>query len=352
MSAPAGFGRLGRWFGILALTAAMAGGCVDTLLVPPGPDDDPEANFDQLWKEVDRHYAFFDESGVDWNALYDEYRPQVSATTSDRELFGVMSEMLDRLGDRHSSLTAPFGQYFYVQQHDDYPANFDWPLAKAQIVPPVRVSSNSHIVYGRLNDDVGYIYLPVFDERWAGDMDRVLDDLSGVKALVLDVRSNVGGSTNALPAIIGRFVDERRVYARHQYRDGPAHADFSRMFESVIEPRGARFSGPVAVLTNRKCFSTTEDFVLAVNALPTMFTVGDTTGGALGNPINRELPNGWVFTVSRWKTFVPDGTRVFEGVGIAPDYLTQLDQVDVDRGLDTIISRAVELLEARLKGGE
>lgn len=351
MSAGAKPRRPAAWLMFVAFGVGVSTGCVDTLLVPAGPANDPPANFDQLWKEVDRHYSFFEEKGIDWDALYQEYRPRVTENATDRELFSVMSELLEHLHDGHANLWTPVGTYSYTGWYDRYPDNFDWTLAKAQIVPPIRVSKSGQIVYGHLTEDIGYLYLPAFEPHWAGDMDAVLDDLSDVHALVVDVRNNGGGSTDALPSVIGRFVDEPRIYERYQYRDGPAHDDFSRMFDAVAEPRGTRFQGPVAVLTNRRCFSTTEDFLLAARMLPNLFTVGDTTGGGQGNPLYRELPNGWVFRISRWRVFLPDGTPLRDGQGLAPDYPVQMTQADRDGGVDTIIARAVELLQERLAGG-
>ncbi len=350
MTAAARARRAGAWTTVVVAVVGLSAGCVDEVLVPAGPRDDPVVDFDQLWTEADRHYAFFEEKGIDWDGVYQEFRPQVTDNMTDRDLFRVLSDVLDRLEDGHGALWTPVGHYSYWELHNDHPENFVWTVAKAQLVPPIRVSQSGQIIYGHLTADIGYIYVPAFEPYWAGDMDAVLDDLSDVKALVVDVRNNGGGSTNALPAIIGRFVDERRVYQRHQFRDGPAHDQFSHMFESVVEPRGERFKRPVAVLTNRNCYSTTEDFILATRVLPSVFTVGDTTGGAQGNPISRELPNGWVFRISRWRAFFPDGSPLPEGVGLPPDYPVQMTQDDIDRGVDTIIARAMELLQERLAG--
>lgn len=346
MSAAVGVPRLGTWLMVLGLTATT--GCIDAVLVPGDPPDDPPANFEQLWTEVDRYYSFFDQKGIDWDALYQQYRPRVTASTSDSDLFQIMAELLDHLQDGHVNLWAPFGHYQYTGWYDRYPENYDQVLARAQLTGTGR---SGPLEYGRLTPEIGYVYIPSFDPSRTGDMDRALDALSGVEALVLDVRDNGGGSTDALPEIIGPFADKRRVYARHQYRDGPHHSDFSRLFDDVVGPRGPHFAGPVAVLTNRRCFSTTEDFLLGVRVIPTMFTVGDTTGGGQGNPILRELPNGWVFRVSRWRMFLPDGTPLRDGEGLPPDYPVQLSQQDADRGVDTIIARAIALLQERLTGG-
>lgn len=99
----------------------------------------------------------------------------------------------------------------------------------------------------------------------------------------------------------------------------------------------------MAVLTNRGVYSAAEDFVLAMRALPQVRTVGDTTGGGSGNPIARELPNGWVLHVPRWQVWAADGT-FFEGVGLAPDLPVQMTDADRARGRDTILERALQII--------
>ncbi len=331
-----------------ALAAVAAGGCVDTLLLPPDPADDPETNFELLWTQVDRSYSFFGQKGIDWDSLYAVYRPRVDPETGDTELFGIMAELLDHLEDGHVNLWTPVGEYRYTAWWDRYPANFDPALASSQVIPPIRRTASRRIEYGLLTADIGYIRVPGFDASWSGEMDEAMAGLDGVKALVIDVRDNGGGTTDAVPDIVGRFVDRRRVAERYQYRDGPGHDDFSPLIDGVVEPRGTRFVGPVAVLTNRRCFSTTEDFLMGVRVVPTMFTVGDTTGGGRGNPIHRELPNGWIFRISRWRVFFPDGTPAIDGVGLPPDYPVQQSGDDTVRGVDSIIAAAVSQLEERL----
>jgi C-terminal processing protease CtpA/Prc len=106
----------------------------------------------------------------------------------------------------------------------------------------------------------------------------------------------------------------------------------------------------VAVLTNRRCFSATEEFVLAMKVLPHVVVVGDTTGGGIGNPLYRELPNGWVYQVPRWIEFTPEMT-IIEGVGLAPDFPVSISKADSDRGRDTILEEAIRLLGERVAAG-
>jgi len=66
----------------------------------------PEQQFEDLWRAFDDQYALFEVKGVDWEALYRIYRPHVSATTTEEELFKVLTGMLGHLNDNHVILTA------------------------------------------------------------------------------------------------------------------------------------------------------------------------------------------------------------------------------------------------------
>ena len=88
-------------------------------------NDDPKGNFDALWTILDEHYCFFEEKGIDWNAVYEEYSKKVSNNMSDEALFLVCSDMLAELKDGHTNLSAPFATSYYRQWWSDYPQNYD-----------------------------------------------------------------------------------------------------------------------------------------------------------------------------------------------------------------------------------
>ena len=116
--------------------------------------------------------------------------------------------------------------------------------------------------------------------------------------------------------------------------------------DDYLEPTGKRqFLGPVAVLTNRRTFSAAESFVLAMRTLPQVTLVGDTTGGGSGNPLFREMPNGWSLSVSRWLERAPDGTT-HEGRGIGPHHHTIIAAHLIGLS-DPILLKAVEILNNR-----
>src|SRR5262245_5693991 len=67
---------------------------------------DPEENFEILWKTFQDRYPFFELRQVDWKKQYDAYRPRVTKTTSDDQLFDILCRMLDPLDDGHVELQA------------------------------------------------------------------------------------------------------------------------------------------------------------------------------------------------------------------------------------------------------
>ena len=46
--------------------------------------------FDYLWNKVDQQYAFFDVKGVDWDSVYEVYRPNSMCRITIRCTIGCM----------------------------------------------------------------------------------------------------------------------------------------------------------------------------------------------------------------------------------------------------------------------
>ena len=70
---------------------------------------DPVNVFDYLWNKVDQQYAFFDVKGVDWDSVYEVYRPKVSDGDMHIDsLFQVCAAMLNTLQDGHTNLISKF----------------------------------------------------------------------------------------------------------------------------------------------------------------------------------------------------------------------------------------------------
>lgn len=75
--------------------------------------DDPEYNFEYLWKTFDANYATFTVKHIDWKALYNVYRPRVTANTSEDEQVEIISNMPGHLNDNHVQLISRDPQRVY-----------------------------------------------------------------------------------------------------------------------------------------------------------------------------------------------------------------------------------------------
>lgn len=340
---------------LLALSSTIAA-CVDFFLAPE-PDDDPVTTFELLWREYDAYYSHFIERGIDWDSVYEIYRPRVTPDMGAVPLADLLGEMVVGLEDGHADLVTGSTTYRYTGWYEPYPENYVPEAIPAYVRrgPSGGAASGAvqapGLAYGWLTDRIGYVRIPGFGNASVRDgIDVALEALAGTEALVLDIRHNGGGSDLNSDAVIGRFLERRLLAQYHAYRNGPAHDDFTEPIARYIEPASeAPYRGLLAVLTNRRVFSTAEAFVLATDALGRRrytVLVGDTTGGGFGNPLWRELPNGWKFRVPRWKVWSADIVQ-YEGVGIPPDIPVRITAADEAALRDPILEAAIDALEGQ-----
>jgi hypothetical protein len=106
-------------FGIL-ISLCVLYGC-DEMMVGPDPENTPENNFDILWKDFDRYYAQFSLRHIDWDSVYTLYHSQIGPSTSDRQLFGIFSDIVLGINDMHVSVYTPMGD---VQWKSMVPASY------------------------------------------------------------------------------------------------------------------------------------------------------------------------------------------------------------------------------------
>ena len=340
-------------FSLLVSLSFVAVSCSDMLL-ESDPDDTPRDNFNILWSEFDTYYALFEVKQINWDSLHDAYGSRITSTTTDRELFAIISSMLANLHDAHISLTTPFGTFNADTLYDDSSGVFERGVVLYNYLRgDFATAGGERIFYGMLPDDIGYLTIPSFAgaieappgiSNWAREIDTVLKKFQGARGIIIDIRGNDGGNSFNGAHIAGRFADTRRLYQISRSRNGPEHDDFGSEFERYLEPIGAtRFTGPVVLLTNNRTISAAEWFAMAMKELPNVTIIGDTTAGNLSGRMERELPNGWIYTVSVQKIVSPDGIS-YEGRGIPPDIPAVTTRRDIATLRDPILERAMEAL--------
>lgn len=328
---------------IAVAMAAMVTSCVDEEEF----DDSPTGNFEALWKIIDEHYCFFDykkqEYGLDWDDVYAKYRVRISDNMTSDQLFEVMADMLSELRDGHVNLSraADFARYWSWKE--DYPSNFSDTLQRRYLGTDYQIASG--ITYRVLDDNIGYIYYESFsDAIGEGNLDEVINRLMLCNGLIIDIRNNGGGNLTNAEKLAARFTNEAVHVGYICHKTGPGHNDFSEKEEQWIEPSSnMRWQKKVCVLTNRSVYSAANEFVKYMACMPSVTIVGDSTGGGAGLPFNNSLPSGWAVRFSACPMYDTEGqTTEF---GIAPDYKVSITDDDFDKGIDTIIEFARNLLK-------
>lgn len=337
---------------LLTLAALLLSGvsACDRLVLGDEPGSGYGELFDLVWEDVDRHYTYFDLKDVNWDSVRDATRPRALSATGDYELFQAISEMLGTLRDGHVNLYAGGNwTYRYDAWYKNYPVNFD---------PSDREAYLDRLVmrpawFGRTpGDPIAYVRFDNFASGTdhAGTLTSLLRQHGPFRALIIDMRNNGGGSDMNSRLLAGLFAENTYTYAYYRYKRGPAHDDFTPWQPKRVRPSAeATFPIPLAVLTNRGCFSACEDFVLAVRPRADVTVLGDTTGGGAGNPVSRELPNGWTYRFSTWQQVSADMTH-YEGRGIIPDIPIWISEEASAKEEDPILDRAIRLLRARIGG--
>ncbi len=329
-----------------ATAALVAAGCTSFFIGPDAEFDRTEL-LDQVWRDLDRHYAPFVVKGVDWDSVHDSYSTRAAQAASDSALAGVVGAMLAELRDVHVNLIVGSRLYRYAG-YDARPAFFD-PNVVAYYVTDRGGAPNGHMAFGHAAPDIGYVWILHFSrDGFDIDIDTALARLADVRALIVDVRHNPGGELSNMLTVAGRFADRDRTYGFRRVRDGPGHDDLSSPDPLVVSPLGPRrFSGPVAVLTDRWSVSAAEGFVLAMRTLPNVTIVGDSTAGGSGKPWARELPNGWMYRFSMSIGY--DAAHVpFEGIGLAPDVWVRGSADELAARRDAVLDTALAVVRRAL----
>lgn len=324
---------------------------------------EPEINFEVLWDRFEKSYALFDEKNVNWQLIYNVYRPMVTPQTSDDELFKIMTSMLGLLNDFHVTLISKDFTKMYRSgratelmwaRFENLNAFYQY-IGKKPITETYAIGEiieKDKFTYTWLTGNIGYFHLGSFEdeeERSSEIIDEIVEYFKDTKSLIIDVRRNVGGDDYVGKTIGDRFADRKRLYMISKSKNGPKRHDFSRRKKWYIEPGGKlQYTKPIILLTDLYTMSSAENFALAMRELPHASIVGDFTAGVHANTETDTIPNGWEFRVSAG-IFTDRNGFCWEGIGIPPDYRIANAQEDDENGKDRVLEFAIKLINAGLK---
>lgn len=188
------------------------------------------------------------------------------------------------------------------------------------------------------DEGIAYIQIKEFDEVTVDQFAEALavSRGSGMKKMILDLRSNPGGSLDAVVEIARMLLPEGMIVYTED-RDGNRR-EYKGDGSKVLEV-------PLVVLVNGNSASASEVLAGAIKDYGTGMLLGTTTygKGIVQQPLSLGDGSAVKLTVSRY--FTPKGINI-HGTGIEPDEVCEFDgeRYYGPEGFDTQLERAKEIL--------
>lgn len=190
-------------------------------------------------------------------------------------------------------------------------------------------------------DHIGYVRIREFDGVTVDQYTEAMAVLKeeGMKALVLDLRSNPGGDVNAvveiarkiLPAGMIVYTEDKNGNRKEYTCDGQTELNL-----------------PLVVLVNEYSASASEILAGAIQDYNKGTLVGTTTyGKGIVQQIQR-LEDGTALKLTISAYYTPSGRNI-HGVGIEPDIELECDYDAYEaEGIDNQVEKAIEILEGKI----
>lgn len=289
-------------------------------------DNTPVGNMECLWRTLDEKYCFFDEKGVDWQRVHDDYLPSVKVLDEKDylALFDTLESMVNLLNDGHVNLYSSFDVSSCTSWYANDSTNWDWEVVKTYYLKDYRRAGGAYYTT-LLADSIGYMYVGDFESAISSsNMYYMLTSWSnnGCRGLIIDVRNNGGGSLDYAYQLAATFFERDTVVGYWQHKNGTGHEDFSGLEEQTLKKDVmlSTWKRPVVVLCNRRTYSAANFFVSIMRYSPYCCIIGTRSGGGGGMPMSYEMPNGWLLRFSSIRMY--DRNHISIENGIEPNILS------------------------------
>jgi hypothetical protein len=340
----------------------------------PTPDT-PNGNFEVFTRSWAENYISFDLKHADWNGIVERNRSKITDQTTPEALFEVLQGMIQPFGDAHTFI----GAGAIKRRFHGFRPGTDRVVAaaggfegfrntmmpkifgvteRAYLHGPLRPFCNDQLQFGHIDAETGYMRIVSFNNyekngdfaAGANALEKALDEIfsdSKLKALVIDVRINLGGDDPYGIAIASRLATkEYLAYTKYARADAVDRDRWTPGDRSMVKP-GTRpgFSGPVVELTGPLTVSAGETFTQALmGRQPHVTRIGENTQGVFSDVLVRHMPNGWVFGLPN-EVYREEQGKAFDGPGIPPEISVPVfADADIAAGRDPGLEKALEIL--------
>jgi C-terminal processing protease CtpA/Prc len=231
-------------------------------------------------------------------------------------------------------------------------------------------ANKPHFEWRWLDNDIAYVGIHVFwDEAVVEQFEQIVPELRArARGIIVDVRLNGGGNSaygdqigshfTAMPVPIMTWTSPKHVAAykawgsrrdsEEEYRPyGRGIATIEPVVHMLEPAEGPALTVPTILLQSAYTYSAAENFVLLMQQMSQVTTMGTTTAGSTGQPLILRLPHGVVAGITTKRDMTPDGED-FVGIGLAPDVEVHDGTAAIAQGRDLTLERAIEYLHPRL----
>lgn len=187
-----------------------------------------------------------------------------------------------------------------------------------------------------LTEDIGYIRFDNFSLPVIEKFCEAIEIFETKKALVIDLRGNIGGVLSVSSTLAGMLSDKPFKLGTSVYRYGTENMESA--------PKARNYKGTVIVLIDRLSISAAEMFAAALQDSKRAMIIGERSAGETLPSVSVALPTGatFLYPIANFKT--PSG-RFLEGAGVVPDKVIALDRSTLLSGSDPQLNAAIKTAE-------
>ncbi len=306
--------------------------------------------FEQAWRLVDEFYWDTSHRGVDWRAVGERYRSLVASAESWDEVYELLDEMYEELGDDHSRVLSPLEARRVLRGALCLPLPFPVERVEPEAGSAAEERSGESsdagtpdddsdkeipvwddFSYRELEDSIIYLRLPhLVNQEIADDLKVTVKTLDAgeVRGYILDLRDNPGGLAYVMAEVAGVFI--RGLPWRVVTRTKGVSPQPTLPFWG--KPLTAR---PLVVLINGNVHSAAEGLAGALKRSGRARLVGETTAGNTEVVFPYCLPDGGVVMLASG-VLAPVGAPTWEGRGVVPDVFVEGDEAQLDKAVEIL----------------